>query len=187
MFNKNQEQILSNNLDSSRIKKRNKANISLSYLEGFDVIENANKIFGYGNWEYQISSLEKISQEVNDKQNFIISYKAIVKVIVYDASHSKSISRQDVGFGTGIAKTLADSNENSAKEAVTDALKRSLRSFGNQFGNSLYDKSRNYNSNQVQNSNYAQAQTNPYNNYPQSSTRFFTINKSWLICCTTRG
>ena len=30
------------------------------------------------------------------------------------------------------------------KEAVTDALKRTMRSFGNQFGNSLYDKSRNH-------------------------------------------
>ena len=52
------------------------------------------------------------------------------------------ISRQDVGFGTGVARSLADAHENSAKEAVTDALKRSLRSFGNQFGNSLYDKSK---------------------------------------------
>ncbi|MCB4748208.1 MAG: RAD52 family DNA repair protein, partial [Sulfurovum sp.] len=46
-------------------------------------------------------------------------------------------SREDVGFGTGIAKTLADAHEGGAKEAATDALKRSLRSFGNQFGNSL--------------------------------------------------
>ena len=52
------------------------------------------------------------------------------------------ISRQDVGFGTGVARNLADAHENSAKEAVTDALKRSLRSFGKQFGNAHYDKSR---------------------------------------------
>ena len=45
-----------------------------------------------------------------------------------------------VGFGTGIAKTLADAHEGGAKEAITDAIKRSFRSFGNQFGNSLYGK-----------------------------------------------
>ncbi|MCB4743914.1 MAG: RAD52 family DNA repair protein [Sulfurovum sp.] len=58
--------------------------------------------------------------------------------------HTEDVSREDVGFGTGIAKTLADAHEGGAKEAATDALKRSLRSFGNQFGNSLYDKSRNH-------------------------------------------
>lgn len=52
------------------------------------------------------------------------------------------IAREDVGFGTGIDKTLAQAHEGAAKEAVTDALKRAMRSFGNQFGNSLYDKSR---------------------------------------------
>ena len=143
MFNDNQIQLLSKELDSSRIKTRSKGNISLSYLEGFDIIDSANKVFGYGNWDYSISKLEIVSQELNHNQNHIICYKAIVKVKIYDENHTSYISREDVGFGTGISKTLADANEGAAKEAVTDGLKRALRSFGNQFGNSLYDKSRN--------------------------------------------
>ena len=133
---------LQSELSADRIKVRDKANIKLSYLEGFDIIDTANNIFGYGNWAYTISSLEQVSQEVNANQNVVVCYKAIVKVDVYDIDHSTMISRQDVGFGTGVARNLADAHENSAKEAVTDALKRSLRSFGNQFGNSLYDKSK---------------------------------------------
>ena len=142
MFNDQQTKALQSELSSDRIKVRDKANIKLSYLEGFDIIDTANNIFGYGNWAYTISSLEQVSQEVNANQNVVICYKAIVKVDVYDIDHSTMISRQDVGFGTGVARSLADAHENSAKEAVTDALKRSLRSFGNQFGNSLYDKSK---------------------------------------------
>ncbi|MCI6564652.1 Rad52/Rad22 family DNA repair protein [Campylobacter sp.] len=142
MFNDQQTKALSSELSKDRIKVRNKANIKLSYLEGFDIIDTANSIFGYGNWAYTISSLEQVSQEVNANQNVVVCYKAIVKVDVYDIDHSTMISRQDVGFGTGVARNLADAHENSAKEAVTDALKRSLRSFGNQFGNSLYDKSK---------------------------------------------
>lgn len=149
MFNDQQTKALSNELSADRIKVRDKANIKLSYLEGFDIIDTANNIFGYGNWAYTISSLEQVSQEVNANQNVVVCYKAIVKVDVYDIDHSTMISRQDVGFGTGVARSLADAHENSAKEAVTDALKRSLRSFGNQFGNSLYDKSKSL----VQNSN----------------------------------
>lgn len=149
MFNDQQTKALSSELSADRIKVRDKANIKLSYLEGFDIIDTANSIFGFGNWAYTISSLEQVSQEVNANQNVVVCYKAIVKVDVYDIDHSTMISRQDVGFGTGVARNLADAHENSAKEAVTDALKRSLRSFGNQFGNSLYDKSKSV----VQNSN----------------------------------
>ena len=142
MFNDKQMKALQSELSSDRIKVRDKANIKLSYLEGFDIIDTANNIFGFGGWAYTISSLEQVSQEVNANQNVVVCYKAIVKIDVYDIDHSTMISRQDVGFGTGVARSLADAHENSAKEAVTDALKRSLRSFGNQFGNSLYDKSK---------------------------------------------
>lgn len=176
MFNKNQLASLNQELDSSRIKTREKGNVSLSYIEGFDVIDTANLIFGYGNWSYLISKLEQVSQEQNHNQNFVVCYKAIVKLIVKDENHTKSISRQDVGFGTGVSKTLADAYENAGKESVTDALKRTLRSFGNQFGNSLYDKSRNhanqdssYQANQNQNYNQRASQNNqqlqqPYQN-----------------------
>ena len=142
MFDKKQLDILNQELDSSRIKTREKGNISLSYIEGHDVIETANKVFGFGNWSYSISKLEHVSQEQNQNQNQVICYKAIVKVLVHSENHTLDVSREDVGFGTGVAKTQADAHEGAAKEAVTDALKRAMRSFGNQFGNSLYDKSR---------------------------------------------
>lgn len=144
MFNDKQNQVLSYDLDPSRIKTRDKGNVSLSYLEGHDIIDTASKIFGFGNWSYAISELTQVSQETNQNNNVVICYKAIVSLTIYDQHHAKNISREDVGFGTGTAKSLADAHEGGAKEAVTDALKRCFRSFGNQFGNSLYDKSRSH-------------------------------------------
>src|SRR5574344_213879 len=167
MFNENQLKILNEELNSSRIKTRGIGNVSLSYIEGFDVIDTANLIFGYGNWSYLISKLEQVSQEQNHNQNFVVCYKAVVKLIVKDDNHSKSIFRQDVGFGTGVSKTLADSHENAGKEAVTDALKRAMRSFGNQFGNSLYDKTKNH---QANNDSIPSSSSRPQQtNYRQSS------------------
>lgn len=161
MFNDNQIKTLEQELDSNRIKTREKGNINLSYLEGFDLIETANRIFGYGNWSYSINKLEQVSQEQNQNQNFVVCYKSIVSVIIHDEEHLKQIRREDVGIGTGIAKTLADAHEGANKEAVTDALKRALRTLGNQFGLSLYDKTRKH-QNQSQNKNYNQTpQTNP--------------------------
>lgn len=155
MFNQEQVQILNQELDSNRVKSRSKGNINLSYLEGFDIIETANKIFGYGNWSYSIDKLDYLSTEQNQNQNFVIAYKAIVKVIVFDKEHIQSISRTDVGTGTGISKTQAEAHEGATKEAVTDALKRAMRSFGNQFGLSLYDKSKKHIiNNKYNNQNY---------------------------------
>lgn len=176
MFNDKQLQILNSELDSSRIKTREKGNISLSYIEGHSAIETANNVFGFGNWDYAISKLEQVSQEVNQNQNNVVCYKAVVQVLVHSENHSQDVSREDVGFGTGVAKTLADAHEGAAKEAVTDALKRALRSFGNQFGNSLYskDKNHNYNSNNgnYQNhQNYNQNSANSNYQQPQAQTQ----------------
>ena len=143
MFTDKINQVLAYEIENSRVKSRSKGNLTLSYLEGHDILSTANRIFGYGNWDTKIEKLEQISQEVNSNQNNIICYKAVINVVVHDLQHSKSVSRTDVGFGTGIAKTLADAHEGAAKEAVTDAIKRTFRSFDNQFGNSLYHKSKN--------------------------------------------
>ena len=160
MFDKKQLDILNQELDISRIKTRDKGNISLSYIEGHDVIETANKVFGFGNWSYSISKLEHVSQEQNQNQNQVICYKAIVQVLVHSENHTLDVSREDVGFGTGVSKTQADAHEGAAKEAVTDALKRAMRSFGNQFGNSLYDKTKNHQANNESTPSSKPQQTN---------------------------
>ena len=184
MFDKNQLDILNQELDSSRIKTREKGNISLSYIEGHDVIETANKVFGFGNWSYSISKLEQVSQEQNQNQNQVICYKAIVQVLVHSENHTLDVSREDVGFGTGVAKTLSDAHEGAAKEAVTDALKRAMRSFGNQFGNSLYDKSRLIRTNEQANnesipsSSSRPQQTNYRQSAPTSTVTNVTTNHS---------
>jgi len=175
MFNDNQIAILNQELDGNRVKTREKGNINLSYLEGFDVIETANKIFGYGNWSYSITKLEQVSQEQNQNQNFVVCYKAIVNVIVHDTGHLKQIYREDVGTGTGIAKTLADAHEGASKEAVTDSLKRALRTLGNQFGLSLYDKTKNHQS-ANNNRHYTQHQNQPMqNNTPQDYSQLTNL------------
>jgi DNA repair and recombination protein RAD52 len=170
MFTKEQIEQLEQELDSNRIKSRSKGNVNLSYLEGFDVIETANSIFGFGNWSYSITTLELVSEELNSNQNTVICYKAIVKLTVQDTTHSKSIYREDIGFGTGISKTLADAHEGAGKEAVTDAIKRGLKGFGNQFGLSLYDKTRNQQTTNQPQSSQSQNQTSypPNQQQPQN-------------------
>ena len=177
MFNDKQTQALNHDIDPSRVKNRSKGNITLSYIEGHDLLDTANRIFGYGNWNYTVSSLEQVSQELNQNQNHIICYKAVVNVTVYDVTHSKHVNREDVGFGTGIAKTLADAHEGGAKEALTDGIKRAMRSFGKQYGLSLYGSSK-PNTNNTQSYQQPVQLQQPQQQYSQTPNQQQTVNNT---------
>lgn len=105
------------------------------YIEGWHAINEANRIFGFDGWSYT-SELQKVSEMTNEKGNIEIAY--ICKCTV----EALGVTRQDIGYGSGAAKKPGDAHEGAVKEAVTDALKRCLRTFGNPFGLALYDKSR---------------------------------------------
>jgi DNA recombination protein Rad52 len=105
------------------------------YLEGWHVINEANRIFGFDGWSYT-HSLQKVHEGTNEKKNVEIAYICKCTLTVGD------VTREDIGYGSGFAKMAGDAHEGAVKEAVTDALKRCLRTFGNPFGLALYDKSR---------------------------------------------
>ena len=62
-----------------------------------------------------------------------VTYIARVRVTVGD------VIREGTGAGTSNQTNLSKNHENAIKEAETDARKRALMTFGNQFGLSLYD------------------------------------------------
>lgn len=118
---------LSKPLDASRVAHRSNRGGSLSYLQGYDVIDTLNTIFGYDGWDL----------DVKDVRQFGPIVQATVTVIVSGPGYS--VGRTDVGA----AIPAGDSNEaleTAIKAAVTDGMKRAARTFGNQFGNSLYEK-----------------------------------------------
>ena len=172
MFSENQVKALSYNLDDSRVKTIDKAGMSFKYLETYDIINVANTIFNYM-WDYTITRLEEVARETNQNGNHVITFSAIVKVKIYD-NQRNFIEREDTGVGTGTARTVGDAIDNASKSAVSDALKRSLRSFGGQFGNNLYSKAPSQNQQQSYQQpaqlqqpqhNYSQTQ----NNAPQAN------------------
>ena len=163
MFSENQIKALSYNLDESRVKTIEKAGMSFKYLETYDIINVANTIFNYM-WDYTITRLEEVARETNQNGNHVITYSAIVKVKIYDAQRN-FIEREDTGVGTGTARTVGDAIDNASKSAVSDSLKRSLRSFGGQFGNDLYSKTPTTNYSQQQAPQIAQQQS--YQQPPQ--------------------
>ena len=125
-------------LDPSLVSRRDgRGNRSYDYIEGHTVIDQANKIFGYGGWGYELVGdvslrrIEKVDVRTGElKVNY--AYSAPVRVSVVGAP-----PRTDIGFHV-VTDDNPEGHETAAKGAVTDGLKRALRSFGDRFGNGLY-------------------------------------------------
>ena len=125
-------------LDSSLVSQRKgRGNRSFSYVEGRTAIDQANRIFGFGGWGHEVvgevllRELDQVNTQTGEVKR-IRAYSATVKVTVPGAP-----PRTDVGFQP-VSDETAEGHETAFKGAVTDALKRALRTFGAQFGNALY-------------------------------------------------
>ena len=137
-FSESQLEQLQARIDDGRVHTRRKQGMELRYLEGHDVIDMANTIFGYHAWSYRITKLEPAGGDGSGL------WLATVHLTVTSAD-GEAVTREDVGVGIpAVARDSGeaspDAQETAIKGAVTDALKRALRTFGNAFGNSLYDK-----------------------------------------------
>ncbi|KAG8797267.1 DNA repair protein rad52 [Serendipita sp. 398] len=109
----------------------------LTYAEGWKVINLANEVFGFNGWSSSIVSLTVDYIDYNqDTQRYNVGVTAILKVCLRDG-----VSHEDIGYGMlENCKSKGMALDKCKKEAVTDALKRTLRTFGNVLGNCLYDK-----------------------------------------------
>lgn len=106
------------------------------YLEGWHVINELNRVFGFDGWSYTIELCRDDLSRAEGKDQWQAAYTCVCTLKVGD------VTRQDVGFGSGFSKQIGDAIEGATKEAATDALKRAARTFGNIFGLALYDKTR---------------------------------------------
>lgn len=111
------------------------------YIEGWKVIEEANRIFGFDGWSretIEIAEVCRYETEVghDKKAGWAVGYRAKVRVVAH------GVAREGSAVGNGVSVQLYDAIESAAKEAETDAMKRALMTFGYPFGLALYDKSK---------------------------------------------
>ena len=125
-------------LDAALVSQRKgRAGRTYDYLEGHVVIDQANRIFGFGGWGYELAGdvtlrqIENVDTKTGEVKTTSF-YSAPVRVTVPGAP-----PRTDIGFNA-VAEDNADGHETAIKGAVTDGMKRALRSFGVQFGNGFY-------------------------------------------------
>ena len=112
-------------LDLNNVKQRKGAGgRKLDYISGEHAIAEANRIFGFDGWSCETVHMECVKEQP-------ITYIARVRI------RAGGVTREGWGGDNG------NDHENAVKGAETDAIKRALRTFGNQFGLPLYDKEEN--------------------------------------------
>lgn len=137
-FTNQQIALLSGPLDSSAVKERTQGGAKVSYIEAYHAENEANRIFGFDAWDRE-TSLEFIGEREHDGK-WRVYYRAKVRITVRTPD-GRPVVREGCGYGSGIDRDIGQAHESALKEAESDAEKRALKTFGNPFGQALYDKS----------------------------------------------
>ncbi|MFM2172844.1 MAG: hypothetical protein RLZZ54_771 [Cyanobacteriota bacterium] len=142
-FSERQVALLSAPLDRANVRQREQGRSRVSYLEGWQVIAEANRIFGFDGWERCTLISRCVTEHERPigrdrKSGWGVTYTARVRITV-TAGH-RTLIREGSGAGHGIDADKGLAHESALKEAETDATKRALMTFGNPFGLALYDK-----------------------------------------------
>ena len=133
-FTKEQTELLKQPINAANVEQREGGfGKPVDYVEGWHVIDEANRIFGFDGWQSETVQLDCVQSD-----DFCVTYIAKVRVTIGD------VIREGVGAGHGKGKSvnLGDKHESAVKEAESDARKRALMQFGSQFGLSLYDRTK---------------------------------------------
>ena len=106
-----------------------------SYLEGWYVISEANRIFGFDGWSRETLETKCVLAR-ESRGNFLAVYIARVRITV--SAHGAVIFREGHGSGEGRGTSPGETHDIAVKAAETDATKRALATFGKPFGLELY-------------------------------------------------
>lgn len=132
-------------LNPTRVAKRSQGGKQLSYLESWDVRAHLIRVFGYGNFDVEVTETLPIEvrEYVSDgnKPMKEAVWFARVRLTVRDSEGNRlcRYSEAAVGSSSAPASMVAESHDNAVKTAASDALKRCAINLGTQFGLSLYD------------------------------------------------
>ena len=134
-FTDNQLRLLRAPVRPQFVKERQVEGKVLHYLEGWHIISEANRIFGFDGWDRETIQSQCVWQKQIDYR-YGAAYLTRVRISV--RAGDRIIQREGLGSGEAVAQTAGQAHERASKAAETDATKRALSTFGNSFGLSLY-------------------------------------------------
>lgn len=135
-FSATQLRALRRNVDRRNLRTRQvESGRVLTYIEGWQAIAEANRIFGFDGWDREtLESRCVLAREIRGA--FTTIYIARVRIKV--RADGEIIIREGHGTGESQGSNPGEAHDKAIKSAETDATKRALATFGRPFGLSLY-------------------------------------------------
>lgn len=168
-FNDIQTKALKAKLSRKHVKTRSVDGVVLPYIEGWHAIQEANRIFGFDNWDRITLSPQCIFAREGHGQ-WSCLYQTKVRICV--RAGDVELFRDGVGTGFAQAAAAEAAHELALKSAETDATKRALATFGNPFGLALYDREQVHVTRRPKTSHPAQVSTFTFTRSDQSRIKF---------------
>ena len=131
-INKTQYDQLLQGLNEVRVSQRKGGGGKmLSYLEAWEVRAHLIRIFGFGNWSWDVTSTELVFESESDGK-WSVGYKVLGTLSIGDTTYSEA------AVGSSTLGQRGEAHDMAVKTAESDALKRAAMNLGDQFGLSLY-------------------------------------------------
>lgn len=132
-----------------------------SHVAAHDVIAHLIRVFGFGNFSYEIISVEQVFETLRplsmegtvkvsgiDKSRsdcpwtwrYDVAYRATMRLTVFDEHHGYVTHYEDGSMGEAQNLVRQDAHDLAMKSAISLAKKRCATHLGDQFGLSLYNK-----------------------------------------------
>ena len=134
-FSDSQMRALARSVPARHVRSRVRDGKELSYVEGWYVLAQANRIFGFDGWDREtIETKCLLGREA--RGSFTAVYSARVRITV--RTPDGTVVRDGHGTGEAHGSSAGEAHDRALKAAETDATKRALATFGKAFGLALY-------------------------------------------------
>lgn len=134
-FTDTQVRALRRAVPAGQVRTRVSNGKELDYVEGWYLIDVANRIFGFDGWDREtVETRQVLSRESRGTWHAV--YVAKVRVAV--RAGDRLTVREGHGTGEGRGALPGEAHDLALKAAETDATKRALATFGKAFGLALY-------------------------------------------------
>lgn len=139
-FTDDQVKLLLKPIHPRRVLQRD----GMSYVEGYDIKAELNRVFGFGRWSVDILSQNLIceteTKTKNNKDAWYVVYKSSLRLTVCAPDGSQVARYEESHVGESTHPVRGEAHGNALTNSWTYALKRCASNLGDQFGLSLYGK-----------------------------------------------
>lgn len=114
-----------------------------SHIPAYDIVAHLNRLFGFGGWDKEIKAIDLVEErnDVPGKNGWYVTYRCLMRLTIKSESGQVVAIREDGACGSAQNQpSLGDAHDLAYKNAISYAIKRCAKDWGDQFGLSLYNK-----------------------------------------------